>query len=308
MVKIIRKVGVIVLLVILILSIQEIVSSFSPKIIGSMAATDVPNAVTIDGSDELAEHNYCDAEQLDEEQPNVEQANTEQSKEDLSQEEKQEEKTEVILPETPQEEQQEESKAKVAYLTFDDGPTAYTGPILDILAEYGAKATFFMLEPQMEGNYEVLQRMINEGHALGLHGVTHDRKQFYQSAERVLGEMNMAQAKLAELTGYKSFLIRTPYGSKPHMKPDYMEAVEMNGYKIWDWNVDSRDWLYRDERMVDETINQISTLEQYDIQPVILFHDRKDTVDYLPQVLEYLLSNGFSLKTLALELKPVLLK
>lgn len=199
-------------------------------------------------------------------------------------------------------------KSKVAYLTFDDGPTRYTALIMNILAEYGAKATFFMLEPQMEKNTEILHRMKREGYAFGLHGVTHNYKEFYKSSESALTEMNTAQAKLHELTGLKTFLVRTPYGSKPYMKPAYMEAAQMAGYKIWDWNVDSKDWFYKDERMVSKTIEQVMALEQRGVQPVILFHDMEKTVEFLPQVLEYLTNNGYSLEALDAGMKPVQLK
>ncbi len=197
------------------------------------------------------------------------------------------------------------SDKKVAYLTFDDGPTQNTACILDILAKYDAKATFFLLEPQMRKYPEQLTQMCRAGHALGLHGVSHNHKKLYRSLDSVLDEMNTAQAKLQELTQVKSTLIRTPYGSKPYMKPAYMEGVKAAGYIVWDWNVDSRDWYYKDARLVDTTIEQIKDLEKSNINPVILFHDRGKTAEFLPQVLEYLVNNNYKFASLDTELEPV---
>ncbi len=218
-------------------------------------------------------------------------------------EEQKEQKQKISIEET-----ELQNNSKVVYLTFDDGPNQYTDLIINILAKYNAKATFFMLEPQMEKNTGVLQRMKNEGHAFGLHGVTHDYRQFYQSSKSVITEMNTAQAKLYELTGVKTYLVRTPYGSKPYMKPEYMEAAQKAGYKIWDWNVDSKDWFYRDSRMVSNTIQQIMVLDKNNIQPVILFHDIKKTAEFLPQVLEYLIEKGYTFEILDTDLEPIQLK
>lgn len=201
-----------------------------------------------------------------------------------------------------------EREVKIAYLTFDDGPTHYLTDILQILAESEVPATFFMLEPSMSAHADVLSRMAEEGHAFGLHGVTHKRKQFYASQESVLGEMNTAQAKLQEITGIKTVLIRTPYGSKPYMTPAYREAVGAAGYKLWDWNVDSKDWFYRDERLVSHTLKQIEVLEKKKVTPVILLHERKETVQFLPQILAYLQSKNYVLKVPDAETEPVQFK
>jgi peptidoglycan/xylan/chitin deacetylase (PgdA/CDA1 family) len=226
----------------------------------------------------------------------------------IEQEVKPEKVLEVNQEASPANNLEVNEEAKIAYLTFDDGPTDYLTNILDILAEHEVQATFFMLEPQMSAHADVLCRMNEEGHGLGLHGVTHNRHQFYTSQESVLGEMNTAQARLEEITGIKTVLIRTPYGSKPYMKPVYREAVEAVGYKLWDWNVDSKDWFYRDERMVKDTLQQIEALEKKKVTPVILLHERQETVQFLPQILEYLQSKNYVLKVPDAETVPVQFK
>lgn len=66
------------------------------------------------------------------------------------------------------------------FLTFDDGPSATSNQLLDVLKAHQVKATFFMLGPQIKEHPAAVKRLHQEGHQLGLHGITHDVKRFYQ--------------------------------------------------------------------------------------------------------------------------------
>lgn len=190
------------------------------------------------------------------------------------------------------------SKRKVAYLTIDDGPSEVEHGILDLLAEYDATATFFMLEPSMRKYPDAVKRIVDEGHVPALHGVTHDAKKFYRSKDSVLQEMNKAQKTLEEITGVQSTLIRTPYGSSPNMTPAYRQAVKENGYQLWDWNVDSRDWKYMNGAFVQHSIEQIEYVTSKGEDPIILIHSRGTTLKHLPKLLDYLVEQGYSLEGL----------
>ncbi len=187
----------------------------------------------------------------------------------------------------------DEVGAKTVYLTIDDGPSKSTARILDILKQYDVKATFFMLEPAMAAHSEELVRMAQDGHALGMHGVTHKKEVVYASADSVVNEMLAGQARIAELTGVTTPLFRAPYGSKPHMTEPYRQAVIDAGLSMWDWNVDSLDWKYRSEAYVAHTIQQVENLQAKGRTPVILIHDTEKTADSLPLLLEYLLEKGY---------------
>src|SRR5699024_8436171 len=100
---------------------------------------------------------------------------------------------------------------------FDDGPSRATDQIIDVLEHHGVKATFFMLEPAMKEHAESVKRLADHGHAVGLHGMTHDQNLFYQSEQSALDEMLTSQKTLKEITGVNSSLVRTPYGSIPFM-------------------------------------------------------------------------------------------
>ena len=181
---------------------------------------------------------------------------------------------------------------KQVYLTFDDGPTSNTEKILDILSMHNIKASFFMLGPNMLKYPDSVIRMKNEGHGIGLHGMTHSYKEFYSTSTSPLDEMNRANNILEKIIGQRSSLVRTPYGSIPYLKPEQQVNLYKNGYRIWDWTVDSND--YRSSKLTPEyvinlTINQIKKQRQ----PIILMHDRKFTVNCLEKIINFLRENNY---------------
>ncbi|MGM0865362.1 MAG: polysaccharide deacetylase family protein [Bacillota bacterium] len=194
---------------------------------------------------------------------------------------------------------------KTVYITFDDGPNENTESILKVLNQYGAKASFFMLEPNMKKHSEAVRQMVEEGHSVGLHGVTHDVSEVYQSSESVVGEMLTAQSTLESITGIRSELIRVPYGSVPNMKPEYLKAVKREGFRLWDWNVDSEDWKYHSGEYVQNVMDQLASYS-YENQPkVILIHEKPTTLAYLDSLLKKLTDQGYNMKTLTEEMDPV---
>ena len=194
---------------------------------------------------------------------------------------------------------------KVVYLTFDDGPTLQSGQLLDMLHQYDAKATFFMLAPKMKKHPNFVNRMMKEGFAVGLHGVTHDANLFYRSKESALQEMVEAQKVLQEITGENSMMIRTPYGSIPYLLDSYREAIETYGFQIWDWHIDSRDWELNEHSYVEKTIEEIEKLTQEGKHPVVLLHELNETLEHLPELLSYLRENNFQMKTLNDSIEPI---
>ncbi|SDM94132.1 Peptidoglycan/xylan/chitin deacetylase, PgdA/CDA1 family [Fictibacillus solisalsi] len=198
-----------------------------------------------------------------------------------------------------------QNQAKTVYLTFDDGPSRVSNGIMDVLKKYQVKATFFMLEPNMLQFQDQVKRMNREGHSLGLHGVSHDAKKIYRSKKTVVREMDQANQALQKITGKRTALIRTPYGSAPYMKPDYQKAVKDKGYELWDWTIDSMDWSYRSPQYVKNSISQLKKMEHRTEPIVILMHERKETLENLPQLLDYLKKNGYTMKRIEKNMKPV---
>ncbi|WP_226643320.1 polysaccharide deacetylase family protein [Mesobacillus subterraneus] len=198
--------------------------------------------------------------------------------------------------------------SKTVYLTFDDGPHKISDQILSILDEFDAKATFFMLDGNIRNFPEAVKRMAESGHSLGAHGVTHDKMKIYQSPQTVVAEMDQTLSTIKEITGIDSTLIRTPYGSVPYMKDHYKKAVSDKGYQLWDWNVDSKDWYYRDKRLVDYTIVQVAEKAKKDEPLVILLHEREETLSQLPELLEYLKELNYNFEGLNAGMTPIHLK
>jgi len=194
--------------------------------------------------------------------------------------------------------------SKTIYLTFDDGPSSATSTILDTLKQYDVKATFFMLEPQMKQHPELVKRIVEEGHAVGMHGVSHDKNKFYRSAQTALAEMLQGQATLKDLTGVESKLIRTPYGSVPYLLDSYRTVLDEQGFKLWDWNVDSDDWALSSHKYVSNTIKQIERLNKDDVTPIVLMHDKVETAKYLPELLDYLSQHQYSSQKMNEKLTP----
>ncbi|MCL1789815.1 MAG: polysaccharide deacetylase [Peptococcaceae bacterium] len=184
------------------------------------------------------------------------------------------------------------------YITFDDGPSEYMDNILDTLDEYGAVATFFLLEPRIRQYPDVVRRAFREGHALGSHGVTHKHNVFYQSTESIISEIDQTITALRDTTGVGSPLVRVPYGTFPNMTKKQLAILAEHGYKVWDWNIDSHDWKLQDGSFVPQTIQQLKKLREQGATPIVLLHDMKGTVAHFAVLLEYLRDNGYVFCTL----------
>lgn len=194
---------------------------------------------------------------------------------------------------------------KIVYLTFDDGPSASSDKLMDLLDKYHAKATFFLLQSNILKHPKEVERMNLEGFSLGLHGVTHDHRKLYRSKQTVVREMSEDQQTLMNIVKIKTPFIRTPYGSYPFMKNNYRQAINKKGFIMWDWNVDSHDWKYRNWRFNQVTINQIKKLNATNQIPVILLHDRFSTVQNIEPLLKYLELNHYKMNGIDATLHPL---
>ena len=188
------------------------------------------------------------------------------------------------------------SPREVAYLTIDDGPSALTERFLDVLDEYGVHVTFFMPGYVMRSEQaaESMRRILGSGHAIGIHSYSHDAKLFYASPEAMLDELKRTNDLLERHTMYRTRLVRTPYGSVPYMSPTLCQAMTDGGYRFWDWNIDGDPTNTRPTaaQIVDGVI---SDLERHSFAgpPVILIHEREKTLEALPKILDYMISQKY---------------
>jgi len=181
---------------------------------------------------------------------------------------------------------------KKVYLTFDDGPSAYTSEILDILDEYDVKATFFVVGKDDETSIAAYKRIAEEGHTLGMHSYSHKYSSVYASEEAFAEDLTKLQEYLYEITGVWSRYYRFPGGSsntasKVDMK-ELIQYLDNQGIRYYDWNIVSGDAV--NYVVSADTIysNCVSKLDKYDTS-IILMHDavgRHTTVEALPKIIE----------------------
>lgn len=195
---------------------------------------------------------------------------------------------------------------KVAYLTFDDGPSNNTHQILDILKQNNIKATFFVLGSQVEIFPETTNRIYNECHYIANHGYSHKYSEIYQSPEQVLNEFNQCNqivAKTINVPEYNSHLFRFPGGSVggkyAELKKQAITVLEQNNILHIDWNA-----LTGDSEKVNPTeeylMDNLQKTTEGKNSLVILMHDaqaKKITAETLPKVIEYLQQQGYSFES-----------
>ncbi len=134
---------------------------------------------------------------------------------------------------------------KVIYLTFDDGPGPYTRELLDILAKYNAKATFFVV---CNGFSDLIGEIADAGHSVGIHSASHDYGVIYASEEAYYSDIAQVQALICAETGSETTLLRFPGGSSNTVSrfnegimSRLTQSVRDAGFQYFDWNVDSND-------------------------------------------------------------------
>lgn len=188
---------------------------------------------------------------------------------------------------------------KRAYLTFDDGPSVNTIPILDVLDRYNIKGTFFVIGKPDEDDMKLYKEIVDRGSTLGLHSYSHDYKALYASLDSFATDLDSIHNLVLQATGVDVRLFRFPGGSSTttnvvDMK-DMIRYLNNNGYRYVDWNVSSEDATGR--QLTGDDIANIVISEAIDCNNAyILMHDargKESTVESLPAIIEQLQANGF---------------
>ena len=191
---------------------------------------------------------------------------------------------------------------KIAYLTFDDGPSRDVTPlILDILKEENIHATFFVLGTKVEQNPDVLRRIYDEGHYIGNHGYSHVYSQIYVSKDTVLGEYNGCEEIIREALGiqdYSTHLFRFPGGSSggPYdaVKKESVTLFTENNIGILDWNCLTKDSEGNFPK--EELIQNFKETSAGKDNLVILMHDASGKIlvpEVLKEIIAYLKNEGY---------------
>ncbi len=173
--------------------------------------------------------------------------------------------------------------SKQIALTFDDGPCKlYTQEILEILSEYNAKATFFVIGQNAEKFPELIKLEKENGHEIGNHTYSHPEMRKI-TVEQFEEEITKTQQILKEITGEYPVLFRPPGG---YLSNSIVEKISSNNCRtvLWSWRQDTRDW---EKPKADVIVNNvISNIKDGDI---ILFHDYNTKGSTTPEALRKLL-------------------
>lgn len=193
---------------------------------------------------------------------------------------------------------------KTIYLTFDDGPSMDVTPeILDILKENDVKATFFILN-YGEKSIPILQRMVREGHTIGIHGYSHDYAEIYASEDAFMENVQKLHDKILEDVGYEASLVRFPGGSSNTVSAKYKKGImtkltkrlKKEGWRYLDWNVSTGDAEGSDipsSQLVDAVKRELNP----ERANVVLLHDtssKQSSADALQEIIDYGIENGYT--------------
>lgn len=191
---------------------------------------------------------------------------------------------------------------KTIYLTFDDGPGWYTLELLDVLDKYGVKATFFVVDTGCDG---VMKKIVDRGHSIGIHSVSHSYEEIYASPEAFFDDLYHMQDIIYENTGVKTTLMRFPGGSSNTIScgisegimTTLSEAVQDAGFQYFDWNVYSGD--AGETKKTREVVRNVTDgICQVDLA-MVLQHDIHDySVAAVEEIILWGLDNGYSFKSI----------
>lgn len=150
-------------------------------------------------------------------------------------------------------------------LTFDDGPhPRYTPQILDILDEYGVKATFFVIGVNAEYYPDVVEEVIKRGHEIGNHTYSHPHVSCLNS-DNLKVEVEKCESVIYGLTDHKTKLFRPPEGM---IDADVRSVLRSLDYKVILWDIDTMDWAHTPPKSIAENI-----LDNITSGDIILMHD-----------------------------------
>jgi len=184
--------------------------------------------------------------------------------------------------------ERKDSSDKVLYLTFDDGPVPEaTEFVLQELAKYNAKATFFCIGANVEKNPHIFSEVISRGHAIGNHTQDHPEGWKTDTSDYIANTLK-AEEKIKEHNTPKLF--RPPYGRIKRKQAKRLRAL---GYRIIMWDVVAKDWLQTisEEKCLSNIIDNTSN------RSIIVMHDSLKALNnvryILPRLLDHFSKDGY---------------
>ena len=200
-----------------------------------------------------------------------------------------------------------ENPERVIYLTFDDGPGPATPYLLDVLKKYNVKATFFVVDTAY---INTIARAAEEGHTIAIHSASHVFRSIYSSEDAYFDDLYEMQGIIYDITGIETNILRFPGGSSNTVSrfnrgimTRLAEQVEEEGFRYFDWNVDSCDagGATTTEMVYQCVISGIGDKST----AVVLQHDIKSySVEAVSRIIEWGLANGYTFLPLTEDSPP----
>lgn len=200
---------------------------------------------------------------------------------------------------------------KKVYLTFDDGPSKYTSDILDLLNEYGVKATFFVIGKTDDNSLKMYKRIVEEGHSLGMHSYSHNYHEIYNSLKDFKKDFKKIRKLLYDVTGQSVNIYRFPGGSGNTVSnmdmSVYIKYLHDQSVTYFDWNVVNGDATGKKltvQQMYENVINGVKIHNR----SIVLMHDtdtKEHTIETLTKILDYLTQEGIEILPLNEKVDPI---
>ena len=186
-----------------------------------------------------------------------------------------------------------------------------TEEILDILDEYGVKATFFVCGKEDETSLALYKEIVDRGHTLGMHSYSHNYSTLYKSLKSFKSDFNKIHSLLEDVTGLDITLYRFPGGSSNQVSNiDMKECISWfneKGIVYYDWNVSSEDAVsntYTASKVIKSVMKDVGKFEE----SVVLLHDtaaKDETVKALPKLIKKLQKQGYEILAITEDTTPV---
>ncbi len=198
------------------------------------------------------------------------------------------------------------SDEKTVYLTFDDGPSVVTEKVLDVLKQKGVKATFFVVGQNVQANPQILKRIADEGHTIGLHSDTHDYAAIYKNGQNFFDDIENLAKRIFDITGQTCTLYRFPGGSSNTLYKKYsggtfdMEDIQSQlisrELTYVDWNVSSEDAVgyQKSAAQIHKSVLRQTAKQS---PAVVLLHDsaaQATTAAALGDIIDSLMQQGYT--------------
>lgn len=193
---------------------------------------------------------------------------------------------------------------RTVYLTFDDGPSSLTEPLLEVLDRYKVKATFFVVGVNDKNETRDLKEIVKRGHAIGVHSWSHNYHQIYASVNAFFSDYDRIHQAIFDATGVDTKICRFPGGSvnsyNKKVRNNIFEELKRRGDVYFDWNAGGADAA--GAKTPDAIYsNAIQGVHSHRVS-VVLFHNtaaKGATLRQVPRFISTLQSEGYRFDVLS---------